>query len=86
MIINILSELNRLIANNTLGLAELANVVWLGVPEKKCTAFLKNSLIVIATNYFLYKSKKAPGMATIAKYRSFLAFTLPVVFYDFLND
>ena len=40
----------------------------------------------MATNYFLYRSRKAPGMATIAKYRAFLAFTLPVVFYDFLND
>ena len=38
---NILSELNRLISHNTLGLAELANVVWLGVPEKKYTAFSK---------------------------------------------
>ena len=86
MITNILSELNGLISNNTLGLAELANVVWLGVPEKKIYSIFKTSLIVMATNYFLYKSKKAPGMATIAKYRAFLAFTLPVVFFDFLND
>ena len=86
MISNILSELNRLIANNTLSLPELANVVWLGVPEKKIYSIFKTSLIVMATNYFLYKSKKSPGMATIAKYRAFLAFTLPVVFYDFLND
>ena len=34
----LLSELNNLISNNTLG---LANVVWLGVPEKKYTAFSK---------------------------------------------
>ena len=86
MIANILSELNRLIANNTLSLAELANVVWLFVPEKKIYSIFKTSLIVMATNYFLYKSKKSSGMATIAKYRAFLAFTLPVVFYAFLND
>ena len=35
MISNILAELNRLISNNPLSLPELANVVWLGVPEKK---------------------------------------------------
>ena len=86
MIANIQSELNNLISNNTLGLAELANVVWLGVPEKKIYSIFKMSLIVMATNYFLYKSKKAPGMATITKYKSFLAFTLPAVFYNFLND
>ena len=86
MIANILSELNSLISNNKLGLPELANVVWLGVPEKKIYSIFKKSLIVMATNYLLFKSKKAPGMATITKYRSFLAFTLPAVFYDFLND
>ena len=86
MIANILSELNRLIANNTLSLAELANVVWLGAPDKEIYSIFKTSLIVMATNYFLYKSKKKPGMSKIAKYRSFLAVTLPVAFYDFLND
>ena len=86
MISIILSEFNRLIANNTLSLAELANVVWLGVPQKKIYSIFKMSLIVMATNYFLYKTKKTTGMATIAKYRAFLAFTLPVVFLDFFND
>ena len=41
MIANILSELNNLISNNTLDLVELTNIVWLGVPEKKSTAFSK---------------------------------------------
>ena len=86
MIANILSELNNLISNNTLGLVDLANVVWLGVPEKKIYSIFKTSLIVMATNYFLYKSKKSPGMATITKYKSFLAYTLPAVFYGFLNE
>ena len=67
MIANILSDLNNLISNNTLGLVDLANVVWLGVPEKKIYSIFKTSLIVMATNYFLYKSKKSPGMATITK-------------------
>ena len=87
MIANILSELNNLISNNSLGLADLANVVWLvGVPDKKIYSIFKTSLIVMATNYFLYKSKKSPGMATITKYKSFLAYTLPDVFYGFLNE
>ena len=86
MISNILSELNNLISNNTLDLSELANVVCLEVPEKKIYSIFKTFLIVMATNYFLYKSKKTSGMVTITKYKSFLAFTLPDVFYDFLND
>ena len=86
MIANILSELNRLISNNTLSLAELTNVVWLGAPEKEIYNIFKTSLIGMATNYFLYKSKKKLGMSKITKYRSFLAGTLPVAFYDFLND
>ena len=67
MIANILSELNRLTSNNTLSLAELTNVVWLDAPEKEIYNIFKKSLIVMATNYFLYKSKKNPGMSKITK-------------------
>ena len=86
MIANILSELNRLISNNSLSPTELTNVVWLGVLEKQIYNTFKTSLIVMATNYFIYKSKKNPGMSKITKYRAFLASSLPVVFYDFLNE
>ena len=40
----------------------------------------------MATNYFLYKLKKSPGMATRTKYNVFLAYTLPAVFDGFLNE
>ena len=83
MIANILSELNNLISNNTLDLVELTNVVWLGVPEKKIYCIFKTSWIVMATNYFLYKSRKSPGMSTISKYKAFLA---PGVFHSILNE
>ena len=86
MIANILSELNNLISNNTLFLVELTNVVWFAVPQKKIYCIFKTSLIVIATNYFLYKSKKSPGMTTMSKYKTFLAYTLPAVFYGILNE
>ena len=86
MIASILSELNRLISNNSLSPAELMNVVWLGVREKKIYNTFKTSLIVMETNYFIYKSTKNPGMAKITKYRAFLASSLPAVFYDFLNE
>ena len=65
MITNILSELNNIIANNTLDLLELTNTVWLGVPKKYVYSVFKTSLIVMATTYFLYKSRKAPGMSSI---------------------
>ena len=86
MTANILSELNNLISNNTLDLVELTNVVWLSMPEKKLYNISKTSLIVMATNYFLYKSKKSPGMATISKYKAFLVYTPPAVFYGILNE
>ena len=86
MIANILSELNRLISNDSLSPTELMNMVWLGAPEKLIFNTFKTSLIVMATNYFIYKSKKNPGMAKITKYRAFLASSLPAVFYDFLNE
>ena len=78
MIANILSKLNDLISNNTL---DLVNNVWLGVPEIKIYCISKTSLIVMATNYFLYKFRKSSGMSTISKYKTFLLYTLPAVFY-----
>ena len=86
MIANILSELNRLISNDSLSLTELMNIVWLGAPEKLIFNTFKTSLIVMATNYFIYKSRKNPGMANINKYQAFLTISLPAVFCDFLND
>ena len=86
MIDNILSELNNLISNNTLDLVELTNVVWLGVTEKIIYCIFKTSWIVMATNYFLYKSRKSPGMSTISKYKVFLAYTLMAVFHSILNE
>ena len=86
MIANILSKLNNLISNNTLDLVELTNIVWLGVPEKNIYCIFKTSLIVKATNYFIYKSRKSLGMSTISKYKAFLAYALPAVFYGILNE
>ena len=40
----------------------------------------------MATNYFLYKSRKAPGMSSIIKYKAFLAYTLPALFYGSQNE
>ena len=86
MIANILTELNRLISNNSLSLPDLMNIVWLGAPEKLTYNTFKTSLIVMATNYFIYKSRKNPGMANINNYKAFLTTSLPAVFYDLFND
>ena len=86
MISNILSQLNNLISNNTLDLVELTNVVWLGVPEKNIYCIFKTSLIVMATNYFLYKYRKSLRMSTKSKYKAFLAYTLRAVFYGIINE
>ena len=86
MISNILTELNNLTSNNSLDLEELKNFVWLGVSEKKHLPDFKTSLIVMTTNYFIYKSRKLPGTPTISKYKAFLPDTLPEVFYGIINE
>ena len=86
MIANILTELNRLISNNSLSLPDLMNIVWLGASEKLIFSEFKTSLIVMATNYFIYKSRKNPGMANINNYKAFLTTSMPAVFQDLFND
>ena len=55
LISNILSELNKLISNDSLDLTERKNVVRLGVSEKNTYSTFKTSLIFMITSYFIFK-------------------------------
>ena len=87
MISKILSELNKLISNNALYLGELKIVIWLGALEKNFYSVFKTSLIVVLTNFHIYKSRKTLGTPSLSKYNSFLlAYTLQRVFSNIPNE
>ena len=60
--------------------------IWLGVSEKNTYSTFKTSLIVMITNYYIFKSRKSPGIPTLSKYNAFLAYTLPTAFHEIIND